>query len=245
VHFLGTETRWYHGKYPSLKEADFFVEKRKIIVIKIGSSVLMTRRDKPDEFRISHLADQVVTLQSRGFAVVLVVSGAVATGMNFLTITYTSDRLHMLDKGDFRLLKQAFAGIGQAQLITIFNNVFNQKQMRVAQVLLNKDDLENIYIRERIKKILELYQKLRIIPIFNENDVVGLNSFGGNDYLAAEIAKLSKADKVMILSSYGKSVFGVGGGESKEKVCKQLSKLNIETIILNGKIKNILLENIH
>lgn len=213
---------------------------RDIIVIKIGSSVFMTKRNKLDEFRISHIADQIVTLKEKGHNVILVVSGAVACGL----MTDTSDRLHLSSMIDFSLLRQAAAGIGQVQLITILNDIFRQKQMTIAQILLNKNDLKDDTKRKRIKKMLEFYFQLGIIPVFNENDVVDLNSFGGNDYLAAEIAILMRATQVMILSSYEGSSYGVGGGKSKKEVCRELSSNDIEAVVVNGKVKNIILSSI-
>ncbi|MBI4991326.1 hypothetical protein HZB96_04505 [Candidatus Gottesmanbacteria bacterium] len=212
--------------------------RRKIIIIKIGSSVLMTKRNKLDEFRISHIADQILALKKKGFAVILVVSGAVACGL----ITYTGDRLHMLSKEDFGLLKQAASGIGQVQLITIFDNIFKQKQMAIAQILLNKCDLKDDTKREGIKKILEFYFQSGIIPVFNENDVVDLNSFGGNDFLAAELTLLLSAQQLIILSTSGGSTYGVGGGKTKKKVNDLLTSKNIDIVITDGRIKNIILK---
>ena len=216
------------------------MDKKKIIVIKIGSSVIITRQNKLDELRISHIGDQILTLREKGFGVILVVSGAVACGF----ITHTSDRSHMLLKTNFSLLRQAIAGIGQVQLITVLNNIFKQKQITIAQILLNKDDLWVAKKRKMIKIMLKSYVQSGIIPILNENDVVVLNSFGGNDFLAAEIAKLMEASQLLILSSYQRSKYGIGGGKSKKEVVRILSARDIETVIIDGKIKNIILTNI-
>lgn len=215
-------------------------KRKKIIVIKIGSSVIVTRRKKLDEFRISHIADQISTLRRKGLGIILVVSGAVACGF----MTDTSDRLSLSSKIDYSLLRQATAGIGQAHLITVLNCIFRQKQMIIAQILLNRNDLK-IYTRhERIRKILEIYFKSGIIPVFNENDVVDLNSFGGNDFLAAELALLLQARLLIILSTNGVSAYGVGGGTTKKIAGDLLSRKNIDTIITDGKIKNIILKQI-
>ena len=103
---------------------------KKIIVIKIGSSILMTKREKLDEFRIAHIAEQVFLLKKNGFGVVLVVSGAVACGHKFIDFS-----------DDQKFLRQAAAGIGQAVLTSTFANVFSQKKINVAQLLLTQDGL--------------------------------------------------------------------------------------------------------
>lgn len=213
---------------------------RRTIIIKIGSSVLITKRNKLDEFRISHIADQISTLKEKGFGAILVVSGAVACGL----ITYKSDRSHMLSKPDFNMMRQAAAGIGQVELINVLNNIFKQKHITIAQILVNKNDLQDDIKRERIRKIMDYYFQSGIIPVFNENDVVDLNSFGGNDFLAAELTLLLSAQQLIILSTNEGSIYGVGGGKTKGKVNDLLAKNNIDTIITNGKVKNVILKQI-
>src|SRR5258708_1364369 len=106
---------------------------KKIIVIKIGSSILMTQRRKLDEYRIAHIADQVTSLKEEEFGVVLVVSGAVACGYKYINFT-----------NEDKKLKQAAAGIGQSVLTTIFNSIFSQKKIQIAQILLTKENLYSL-----------------------------------------------------------------------------------------------------
>ena len=200
----------------------------KKIVIKIGSGVLLTKRQKFDEFRLNHLAEQVKKLQEKGYSVVLVVSGAVAAGSKVIDLS--DNDAHK---------RQAAAGIGQIQLITALTETFQKHELQLAQVLVTKDLLE-LY-EQNIKNLLDFYTKNGIIAVINENDVLDLNSFGGNDILAGEIAKLIQTEEVVILSTMKGSVYGVGGGETKVIVKKMLEAINIETIIVNGKTKNILL----
>ena len=204
---------------------------KKIIVVKLGSSILMTKREKLDEFRIAHIADQALSLQESGFGVILVVSGAVACGHKF--IDFSSDQ---------RCLRQAAAGLGQAVLTSTFVNIFSQKKMHIAQILLTKNNLDSVSERQKTKELLEFYIQLGIIPVINENDVMDLNSFGGNDLLAAEIGKLIDAEKVFILSTMEGSVHGIGGAATKHQAIKILAKENIETKIVNGKEKDVLLK---
>ena len=201
----------------------------KIFVVKIGGSVLLTERNKLDEYRVAHIASQIVSLKEAGFNLVLVISGAVGLGSNFININN-----HNLIK------KRVAAGIGQAILISYFNMIFKEKNLQVAQVLLTKKD----FVSKDITDILKYYLHAGFIPLINENDVVDLNSFSGNDFLGAEITSLLNAKKFIMLSTMKGSEYGVGGGEAKQDVIEILKRKNIETKIVDGKLKNILLKTI-
>ena len=202
---------------------------KKIFVIKIGSSVLLTERNKLDEYRVSNIASQIVRLKEAGFGLVLVISGAVGLGSNYIDINN-----HDLIK------KRAAAGIGQAILISYFNTIFKEKNLQVAQVLLTKKDLNS----KDITDILKYYLDAGFIPLINENDVVDLNSFSGNDFLGAEITSLLSAKKFIMLSTMKGSKYGVGRGETKQEVIELLKSKNIVTEIVDGKLKNILVNTI-
>lgn len=194
---------------------------KKIIVIKIGSSVIITRRGRIDEFRLSHIAQQIKNLYEKRYGIVLVVSGAVACGS---AVTDTGN-------------KQVKAGIGQVILISALERIFNMKKLRIAQVLLTRKNVDR-----NLTGILHFYTDNNIIPIINENDVVDLNSFGGNDILSAEISLLINADKLVILSTAQGSIYGVGGGKTKSEALRILHRKKINADVLDGTIKNVLLE---
>ncbi|PIQ71664.1 hypothetical protein COV87_02110 [Candidatus Roizmanbacteria bacterium CG11_big_fil_rev_8_21_14_0_20_37_16] len=202
---------------------------KKIVVIKIGSSVLLTDRNRIDEYRVNQIATQVSHLKHMGLGVVLIISGAVGLGSNFIDI---NDKNH--------IKKRAAAGIGQVLLTSSFNTIFQYKNLQVAQVLLTKSDSD----LQEISCVLQHYIDNGFIPLINENDVVDLNSFSGNDFLGAQITTLLKGDKFLMLSTMKGSIYGVGGGEAKQVVIKLLKKQGIETQIVNGKLKNILLKTI-
>lgn len=204
---------------------------KKNIVIKIGSSILMNQHKKLDEFRVTHIAEQVLKLQFEGLGVVLVVSGAVASGFNFVNFEESDENLRM-----------AAAGIGQAILTSTFQQIFALKKLQIAQVLLNQENLIVESDRDKVNKLLLFYLNSGFVPLVNENDVISMNSFGGNDILASEIASLISAKKLLILSTYDKSFFGIGGGETKEKTLKEMKARKIQARILDGKHKNIILE---
>lgn len=207
------------------------MKNNKIIVIKIGSSVLLTHRNKLDEFRVSHIGDQIIDLKKLGIDVILVISGAVAFGSRFININFHNN-----------ILKQAAAGIGQVYITSIFNNIFQQKKLQIAQILLTKNDLCLYNRQQQLISIIKLYLNYGYIPLFNENDVIEINSFKGNDYLAAEITKLIGSEKLIILSTMKGSSFSIGGGKTKQDVQYSLEQIGIKTQIMNGKIKNILLK---
>ena len=202
---------------------------KKIFVVKIGSSVLLTGRNRLDEYRVGHIASQIASLKEAGFGLVLIISGAVGIGSNYIDINNQD-----------LIKKRAAAGIGQAILTTYFNNIFKDKNLQVAQVLLTKKDINS----EGIADILNYYIDAGFIALINENDVADLNSFSGNDFLGAEITNLLKADKFIMLSTMKGSKYGVGGDVAKQKVIEILKRKNIETQIVDGKLKNILLKTI-
>lgn len=201
---------------------------KKIFVVKIGGSVLLTDRNKLDEFRVDHIASQVSSLKEAGFSVILVISGAVGLGSNYIDI----DNQNLIKR-------RVAAGIGQVILTSYFNHSFRSKNLQIAQVLLTKKDLKS-----DIAIILKNYLDSGFIPLINENDVADLNSFSGNDFLGAEITSLLRADKFIMLSTMKGSHYGVGGGEAKQTVIKLLKQKNIETQIVDGKLKNILIKTI-
>lgn len=204
----------------------------KTIAIKIGSGVLLTQRNKLDEFRIAHIADQIVSLRDKGLGTILVISGAVACGANVVDFSGENDGLRCLA-----------AGIGQAYLISIFQQIFLKKGLQIAQILVTKN-LCFDEDKEKFKKLLQKYLEVGVIPIINENDVIDLNSFGGNDLLATEVATMLNVDQLLILSTMAGSTYGVGGGETKKKALEILKKRNIPASIVDGKAQNIILQNI-
>jgi len=207
----------------------------KIVVIKIGSSVIFTRRGKLDEFRLSHLAGGISDLIQKGFGILLVVSGAVYCGYENMC----QGKINISQEN-----RQAFAGVGQAYLTAQLVNIFQKKNLKIAQILVTNNDLADRNKLISIKKTVEININTGIIPVFNENDVVELNGFGGNDLLAGRLSKIIKANSLWILSTWEGSTFGIGGKATKDEVIQKLNSQGIKTVILNGKIKNVLSKNI-
>lgn len=184
-----------------------------------------------DEFRLLHLAGEIRKLVENGVSPVLVISGAVYYGFR---------QLGWKEREIDRSRRQVLAGVGQACLTAKLVDIFRKKEMKIAQILLTKDDLQNKKISEELKKMFNTYQNLGIIPVLNENDAVELNSFGGNDLLAGMVVELVRSKSLMMLSTWEGSVFGVGGKATKDEVMGKLNVRGIRMEILNGKVKNVL-----
>lgn len=201
---------------------------KQLFVIKIGGSVLLTKRNRLDEYRIAHIADQIVQLRASSIGVILVVSGAVGCGSRYVDINN-----HLMSR-------RLAAGVGQAYLTSIFYEKFKEKGLAVAQILLKVND----FLISDVSRLIKSYIELGVVPIINENDVLELNSFRGNDFLGAKVALTLNAAKFIMLSTMKGSSFGVGGGSAKQDVINLLKHKHMDAIIVNGKVKNIILKTI-
>ena len=205
----------------------------KIVAVKIGSSVLLTQQNILDESFIAHVAGQIIALKKKGIGVVLIISGAVACGANVIGFA----------RGQ-TILKQVAAGIGQAYTVSMFHQIFSTKGLHIAQILLTKDLWKSPMKKQMVHTVLLHYLKSGIVPVINENDVIDLNSFGGNDFLAARVAMLLKVEHLLILSTMAGSAHGVGGGDAKQKALGMLKRENIDAAIVDGTIQNIIVRSI-
>lgn len=201
---------------------------KQLFVIKIGGSVLLTKRNKLDEYRIAHIADQVAKLRISSIGVILVVSGAVGCGSKYIEINEDS------------MTRRLAAGVGQAYLTSTFYEKFKEKGLTISQILFKKND----FSISDVSKLINSYISLGIIPVINENDVLELNGFKGNDYLGADVALALNATKFIMLSTMKGSPYGVGGGTAKQEVIEILKQKHINSAIVNGKVKNIILKAI-
>ncbi len=204
---------------------------KKIVVVKIGSGVLFTQRGKLDEFRITSLARQIALLSKSGAGIVLVVSGAVACGVKSVVAS-----------GDTHFVKTLAAGVGQAVLTSAFERIFSACGICIAQLLVTKKDLTKSKEMKKLATTIEAYVRINVVPMINENDVIALNDFSGNDFLAVEIAHVLAASQLVILSTMKGSKFGVGGGVAKRAALQMAQKKGIESLIVDGKSKDILLQ---
>lgn len=235
------------------------------VLIKIGSAVL-TGEDGLDLVIIQQLADEIARLKDKGHQIILVTSGAIASGKHRMGITAQLKSIPQ---------KQAAAAIGQGRLMRVYANAFGKQDIHVAQILLTMSDLTDrkrfLNIRNTLSQLLEW----GVIPVINENDTVAVEEikFGDNDHLAAMMANLIETHLVINLTStdglYDKNptVFkdakliplvadfteeiesmatedttsvGLGGMKSKVMAARKVTACGIPYIIAPGKEKNIL-----
>lgn len=161
----------------------------KRVVIKIGSSSISGDNAE----KIAPLVAGLAAAYARGTEVVLVSSGAIATGMPFLSLDARPTDL---------ATQQAAAAVGQNVLIYRYQASLREYGIVAGQVLLTAGDLENPTHRSNARRAMERLLGLRILPIVNENDTVATHEirFGDNDRLAALVAQLIGADALVLLS---------------------------------------------
>jgi glutamate 5-kinase len=239
----------------------------KIILIKIGSAVL-TGENGLDLNIIEQLVDDVVDLKKRGYQVVMVTSGAIASGKHRMGITGLLKTMPQ---------KQAAAAIGQSRLMRVYSNAFGKHGINVAQILLTMSDLTDRKRFLNVRNTLLTLMEWGVIPIINENDAISVEEikFGDNDQLSAMAANISEAHLVINLTnieglydknphrskkakviplvehiseeieeaaSEGVSEVGTGGMKSKVQAAAKVTAFGIPYIIAPGKEKGVLRE---
>lgn len=166
----------------------------KRVVVKIGTRVI----DDPDtHFNrpvIEALVAEMAELMHRGIEVILVSSGAVGSGLRFLGVKGSPKSLH---------LRQAYAAVGQARLMQKYSELFERHDIKTAQVLLTRNDLDNRASYLNAEETLNHLLRIKVIPIINENDTVAVEElkFGDNDQLAALVAGKMDAQLLILLTT--------------------------------------------
>ncbi len=239
----------------------------KRVVVKIGSNVLTTAEGTLDMERIAALTDQVATLYRAGVEVIMVSSGAVASGRSQIT-----------PKGGKRLdavaARQLFSAVGQAKLINKYYDLFGKYDIVCGQVLTTKESLSTRrhYLNQR--NCMSVMLENGVVPIMNENDTISVTElmFTDNDELSGMVATMMGADALVILSnidgiysgdpkdpssevirsvsgsaddlsqyiSTTKSQFGRGGMLTKCRIACKVADEGVEVIIANGKRDGVL-----
>jgi glutamate 5-kinase len=152
-----------------------------------------TRADGLDRARIEALVADVAELHEAGREVVVVTSGAVAAGVARLGFTQRPRTIPH---------KQAAAAVGQIGVMALYESAFAERGLRVAQVLLTRDDFANRRRYLNAKHAMMALLEWRVVPIVNENDTVAVDEIklGDNDNLSALTAALIDAELLVILS---------------------------------------------
>lgn len=236
------------------------------IAVKIGSNVLTRPDGTLDVTRMSALTDQIAALHKEGVKVILISSGAVASGRSEIC------SLKKLDSVDQR---QLFSAVGQAKLINRYYELFRDHGIAVGQVLTTKENFgtRRHYLNQ--KNCMTVMLENGVIPIVNENDTISVTElmFTDNDELSGLIASMMNVQALIILSNIdgiyngapsdpassvireiapgkdlsgyiqaGKSSFGRGGMLTKTNIARKVADEGITVIIANGKRANILIE---
>jgi glutamate 5-kinase len=235
------------------------------VVVKVGSGVL-THEKGLNVAIVRSLSRQICDLISQGREVILVTSGAMASGLAKVGLTRRPDEIPQ---------RQAVAAVGQAGLILEYEKAFGRYGKKVAQILLTSDGLSNRKRYLNARNTLYTLLGWNIVPIINENDTVSVDEikFGDNDNLAAMITLLMEADLLISLTdidglytsdprtdtdariipvveairkSIEKSATGIpgtlgtGGMLSKVKAARKATTAGIPMVIANGKQPDIL-----
>lgn len=170
------------------------ISEKQRIVIKLGTSTLAHSTGRINLRRMNNLVRIISDIHNSGKEVIIVSSGAIGLGMG---------KLGLKERPTDTQTKQACAAVGQCELMYMYDNLFDEYGITVAQILLTKATIEN----DRKKNVENTFKKLleaNVIPIVNENDTVAIDELeleiGENDSLSAIVASLAKADLLIILS---------------------------------------------
>ncbi len=242
------------------------MKKLKRVVVKIGSQVLTRPDGTLDTARMASLVNQFAVLQQSGMELVVVSSGAVASGRGEI-----GSRASKLDPVSSR---QLFSAVGQVKLINHYYNMFREADIACGQVLTTKESLSTRrdYLNQR--NCLEVMLRNGVVPIINENDTISVSElmFTDNDELSGMVATMMGAQALVILSnidgiydgdpklpgskviaaiepgkrdlsqyiSAEKSQFGRGGMLTKSRIAARVADEGVEVVIANGTREGIL-----
>lgn len=240
--------------------------KKQIIVVKLGTSVLTGGTNSLDRSKMLKLVQECAELHRCGHGVIVVTSGAVAAGREYLNYPDLPNKIAS---------KQLFASVGQSQLLQLWEQLFSVYNIRIGQMLLTRADLEDKERFLNAQDVLKALLEHQIVPIINENDTVATAEIkvGDNDNLSALVAILAKADKLILLTDQlglftsdprqdpnailiseidkideklralagdSASGLGTGGMATKLQAAEMASRSGIEVIIAAGSRDNVI-----
>jgi glutamate 5-kinase len=184
------------------------------VVVKVGSSSLTTPAGEIADDRITALAAALAARHGAGTQLVLVSSGAIASGLVPLGLTRRPSDL---------ATQQAAASVGQGLLIARYTAAFAQHGIRTGQVLLSADDLMRRTHYRNAQRTLDRLLELGVLPVVNENDTVATDEirFGDNDRLAALVAHVTHAKALVLLSD----VDGVYDGDPRRGAAQLIAEV--------------------
>lgn len=187
-----------------------FVKDVKRIVVKVGTAVVTGKGGRLALGRLGALCEQLAELNADGYEVILVSSGAVGLGRQRLRYRQlVNSSFADLQKPQVELDGKACAAVGQSSLMAYYETMFDQLDVTVAQLLVTDSGFRDKDFRKQLNETVKSMLRLRVIPIFNENDAISTRRapyedssgiFWDNDSLAALLALELKADLLILLS---------------------------------------------
>ena len=170
-----------------------YLKNSKIIVIKIGSSLLVDENKKIRKKWLLSFAKDIKKLRDKNQKIVIVSSGAIALGCKKMNFNKKNIKL---DKS------QAIASIGQIELMNLFSQTFSKYKLNISQILLTLEDTEERRRSLNAKRTFENLFELGFIPVVNENDTIATTEikYGDNDRLASRVTQITNADTLILLS---------------------------------------------
>jgi len=170
-----------------------YIDKFKKIVIKVGSSILIDKAGMPKKKWLEEFGKDIKNLIKKKKHIVIVSSGAIAMGCEFLKIKKNGLKV---DKS------QAVASIGQIELMNFYKKTFDKNNIKISQILLTLDDTEQRRRSINARRTIDNLLAMGIVPIVNENDTTATTEikYGDNDRLAARVSQIISADCLILLS---------------------------------------------
>lgn len=217
----------------SLRYREILADARRI-VIKVGTGVLARKTGRLDVRCMRRLAAELAQLQKQGYDVILITSGAIGAGVDTLGMKDRPTRVPDL---------QMAAAVGQSRLMATYDRLFTALGCTIGQILLTHDDFHHKIRLTNARRTLENLLRHRVIPIVNENDVVADEeikadlSLGDNDRLGALVAKLIRADAMIMLTTVdGLRKPEAHGRTSRVRYIEQLNR-NVFELVTGSKSK--------
>jgi len=239
----------------------------KKITVKVGSNVLTKNDGMLNVARIAHLVEQISVLHKAGVELVLVSSGAVASGKGVLMPSKKTDAVSS---------RQLWSALGQVKLMSRYSDFFREYDMVCAQVLTTKENFSSRAHYLNMKNCINTLLENGVVPVVNENDTISVTElmFTDNDELSGLMATLANSEALIILTNVDgvydgnpddpfskviteigngkdegqisvsdeRSEFGRGGIITKLRIARKVANSGIAVHIANGNRMNILLD---
>ena len=203
--------------------------KHERIIVKIGSQSITTRDGQLDRDAIDQIVRQIASLMQQGIQIVLVTSGAVASGRGVFAASTSTGVV---------VANQMLAAIGQPHLMRAYDEVFAPYSILTAQILVTKEDFRTRQHYLNIQNTIEGILRAGVLPIVNENDTVSICElmFTDNDELAGLLAGQLSVDRLILLTS----VPGLIDGDPTDptaRIIHEIQDLSVAEKFVIGTVK--------